>query len=82
MGGSSGAEVSPRCHYIGFLIPSFIDFEEHHQVAYSRDNTTASFLGEMPGKKAHCSSTAPCEITVSQSVFYYYHAQLSVNVVF
>ncbi len=41
--GSSGFEVSPRCRYIGALIPSFIDFEEHHHVAYSRDNTVCKF---------------------------------------
>lgn len=54
--GWRGGRSSPRCCYKGFLIPSFIDFEEHHQVAYSRDNTNAS-LGEMSGKKM-CTRTA------------------------
>lgn len=49
--GSSGFEVSPRCRYIGALIPSFIDFEEHHHVAYSRDNTVCKFSESFWQKK-------------------------------
>lgn len=60
-GGSSEAEVSLRCRYIGFLIPSFIDFEEHHQVAYSGDNTTASFGGECLAKKAQSTQQNPSQ---------------------
>jgi len=48
---SSGFEVSPRCRYIGALIPSFIDFEEHHHVAYSRDNTVWKFSKSFWQKK-------------------------------
>ncbi|KAJ7988163.1 hypothetical protein DPEC_G00320760 [Dallia pectoralis] len=55
------AEVSPRCRYIGSLIPSFIDFEEHHQVAYSGDNTHDCKFGEKclaKKRSAHSSERA------------------------
>lgn len=61
--GSSGFEVSPRCRYIGALIPSFIDFEEHHHVAYSRDNTVCKFSESFWLKSARALNTVPANKT-------------------
>jgi len=61
--GSSGFEVSPRCRYIGALIPSFIDFEEHHHVAYSRDNTVCKFSESFWLNSARALNTVPANKT-------------------